>query len=59
MEEAKREILEAVNKQRHENGIPYYILELIVKDIYSAVVNGKNTEIAVISRDYEKGDEVE
>ena len=57
MEEAKREISEVVNKQRSENGIPFYILEPIVKDIYSQVVNGKNTEIAVIKRDYEKGNE--
>jgi len=57
MEEAKREISEVINKQRIENGIPFYILEPIVKDIYSQVVNGKNTEIAVITRDYEKGNE--
>lgn len=57
MEKAKREISEVINKQRIENGIPFYILEPIVKDIYSQVVNGKNTEIAVITRDYEKDNE--
>lgn len=59
IEEAKKEIASVINRQRHEKGIPFYLLELIVKDIYSQVVDGKNTEIAVISRDFENSKESE
>ena len=52
IEEAKKEISEVINRQRSENGIPFYILELIVKDLYMQVENGKNAEIMVIAKDH-------
>lgn len=54
IEEAKTEIASVINRQRGENGIPFYLLEPIVKDLYTQVVNGKNAEIEAVRKDYEK-----
>ena len=54
IEEAKTEIASVINQQRSEKGIPFYLLEPIIKDLYAQVVNGKNAEIEAIRRDYEK-----
>ena len=58
IEEAKVELASAINRQRSENGIPFYILEMILKDLYGQVVDGKNAEVAAVRKEYEATKEV-
>lgn len=53
IEEAKVELASAINRQRSENSIPFYILEMILKDLYGQVVNGKNAELEAVRKEYE------
>lgn len=54
MDEAKVELAEAINRQRNEKGIPFYLLEMILKDLYKQVVDGKNNEVNALRIEYEK-----
>lgn len=58
IEEAKVELASAINRQRSENGIPFYILEMILKDLYGQVVDGKNAEVEAVRKEYESAKEV-
>lgn len=58
IEEAKVELASAINRQRNENGIPFYILEMILKDLYGQVVDGKNAEVDAVRKEYEATKEV-
>lgn len=58
IEEAKVELASAINRQRSENSIPFYILEMILKDLYGQVVNGKNAELEAVRKEYEATKEV-
>ena len=52
MEEAKTELASVINRQRKENGLPFYFLEMILKDLYQQVANGKNAELEAVKKDY-------
>ena len=58
IEEAKVELASAINRQRNVNGIPFYILEMILKDLYGQVVDGKNAEVDAVRKEYEATKEV-
>ena len=45
IEEAKTEIITAVNKALTERGIPCYILSPIIRDVYTQVENGAKSEL--------------
>ena len=53
IEDAQIELAAVVNRLRAECGLPYFILEPIVKDLYSQILRGKAAEIEAVKRDYE------
>ena len=53
MEDAKNEIAAVINRHRVECGLPCFILEPIIKDLYSQIANGKAVELELVKRDYE------
>ena len=53
MEDAKNEIAAVINRHRVECGLPCFILEPIIKDLYSQIANGKAAELELVRRDYE------
>lgn len=52
LEDAKAEIAEAINKQV-EKGIPFFLLEPILKEYYTQVLNRKNAEVENARKNYE------
>ena len=56
LEDAKVEIAEAINKQV-EKGIPFSLLEPIVKEYYAQIVERKNTEVERARKAYEESTE--
>lgn len=57
MEDAKEELTALINRLRTECGLPCFILEPIVKDLYSQIARGKASELALMKRDYEASEE--
>lgn len=53
IEDAKIELAAVVNRLRAECGLPCFILEPIVKDLYSQILRGKASEIEAVKREYE------
>lgn len=56
IEDAKKEIAEVINRHKNECGLPFFILELIVKDLYTQVLDGKKIETEVMRQNYEKAE---
>lgn len=54
VEDAKKEIAEVINRYKIEEKIPCYILEPIMLNLYKQIVEGKNAEVAICRRNFEK-----
>ena len=51
IEDFKTELIAVINRYRAE-GVPCFLLEPIMKEIYGQVANVKADEIAAVKRDY-------
>ena len=51
MEDCKRELIAVINRYR-QAGVPCFLLEPIMKDLYRQVEGLKADEIATVKRDY-------
>ena len=54
LEDAEAEIVAVINRQLTENDIPCFLLEPILRKSYMQVVEGKNAEVELVRRNYEK-----
>ena len=53
IEDAENEIAEVINRHRTVLGLPYFILEPIIRKFYSQIVDEKAVELNLMRRDYE------
>ena len=54
LEDAKAEIAAVINRHKTEHGLPCFLLEMILKDFYMQVAEGKNAELAFAEKEYLK-----
>lgn len=53
LEDARGDIAAAINRAL-DDGIPYYLIEPIMKDFYTQTMQGKAREVLAIRQDYER-----
>lgn len=53
IEEIRNKIINILNQECNDNGIDYYFLESILKDIYSEVQRLKENELKDLQKKYE------
>lgn len=57
IEDARKELTDAVEQISANHGLPCYLLELILSDVLTRVQNGKRIELAEAQKSWEGGDE--
>lgn len=57
IEDARKELTDAVEQISAKHGLPCYLLELILSDVLTRVQNGKRVELAEAQKSWEGGDE--
>ena len=53
IEESKNEIIENINVISNKYNLNYYLLEIIVKDLYNEIFNKKEIELKQVREEYE------
>ena len=54
LEDAKEELVKSINKIANENGLSFFLLDLIFNDIHQEIRNQKENERMKAREDYEK-----
>lgn len=59
MENCKKELVESINNISNKYNISYYILEIILRDIYEEVNKNKQIQIVNLQKKLKEGEENE